>query len=90
MTIEVRSGQAVDIRIGTKNVAEIGCGAFLEMTPGLRDKPPLPWDLTVVRGSEVLWTGTVSELPLWMLVTADGVATGDAPPIGPDGPPCSL
>lgn len=90
MTLEVRSGPPIEVRIGTKVAARVECGAGVQLTPGAAERPALPWDLQIVRTSdgEVLWTGTITDLPQWMVVVDGDVLIGLSPAIGPVGLSC--
>jgi len=90
MTVLVRQGPSVVITIDGKDVEHLECGAGVQLTPGVAERPQLPWNLQIVRQSDshVLWTGAITDLPRWAVVVGDDVVTGDSPPAGGADPTC--
>ena len=78
------------VKAGTVELARVACGAAAVVTLGDPGVPLLPWALSVVKQTDgtVLLTGTITELPKWLVFFGDQGGISSAPVAGPPGPPC--
>lgn len=90
LTIESRGGPPIQVLAGSVVLAEVACGQSLTIAPGGADVPLLPWNLVVRTESDrtILVTGTVSQLPAWLVLFGADASLGSVPVAGPPGPPC--
>jgi hypothetical protein len=90
LTIESRGGPSIQVVAGSTVLAEVACGQSLTVAPDGADVPALPWNLVVRTGSDrtILLTGTVTQLPEWLVLTGSDASLGAAPVAGPSGPSC--
>ena len=92
LTFDGRNNVPVILRVGSVEIARIGCTAATRtFAPGQNGVPALPWDLTVVRQSDgkVLLSAQVTSMPKWLLMFDDDPQLGVLPALGPMPPTCS-
>lgn len=90
LSIESRGGPPIQVLAGSTVLAEVACGQSLSVAPDGADIPPLPWNLVVRTESDrtILVTGTISQLPEWLVLIGSDAILGEVPVAGPSGPPC--
>ena len=79
-------GPPVDVLIGGKLVASVGCGSGAQLIPGHAGVPPLPWSLDVRQTDGPAlghWDVRAGQLPPMLLIRADTIALGTFPGDGP-------
>jgi hypothetical protein len=91
-TFDGRNNVPVILRIGSVEIARIGCqDATQAFTPGQDGVPLLPWDLQVLRQSDgrALLSAHITSMPKWLLMFDDNPQLGVIPALGPAPPSCA-
>lgn len=88
--IDSRGGPPMVIKAGMVELASVACDGGAVVAAGDPGVPPLPWALSVVKDSDgtVLFAGTITDLPKWLVFFGEQGSISPFPVAGPPGPPC--